>query len=116
MGEGFGHWKMRSHHHAQELPVAQSKVTTPELCYERALSPAMRDTSKNINDTEFRFGFGGKPFSICINSDTLTSLQNVTGVHQPVDEASRQRFPQPSISGIKGLTACTDSRIINVFL
>ncbi|PYI01531.1 LamB/YcsF family protein [Aspergillus sclerotiicarbonarius CBS 121057] len=80
------------------LPVAQSKVATPELCYERALSTAMTDTGKDIHGNKFRFGFDGKPFSICIHSDTPTVLQNVTGVRRAVDEANRRRFPQAEMA------------------
>ncbi|RAL09832.1 LamB/YcsF family protein [Aspergillus homomorphus CBS 101889] len=76
------------------LPVAQSKVATPELCYERALSAAMTDTGKDIDGNEFRFGFDGRPFSICVHSDIPTVLQNVTGARKAVDEANTQRFPQ----------------------
>ncbi|PLB51173.1 LamB/YcsF family protein [Aspergillus steynii IBT 23096] len=78
---------------ARLLPVAQSKVATPELCYERAISAAITDTGKDINDNRFQFGFQGKPFSICVHSDSPTVLQNVTGVRKAVDEANHQRFP-----------------------
>ncbi|CAG8372909.1 unnamed protein product [Penicillium salamii] len=73
------------------LPVLQSKVSTPELCYQRALSAALTDLSEDVDGNKFHFGFEGRPFSICIHSDTPSVLQNVEGVRKAVDEANRQR-------------------------
>ncbi|KAE8151369.1 LamB/YcsF family protein [Aspergillus avenaceus] len=78
------------------LPVAQSRVATPELCYGRAFSAMMTDTGEDIEGNKFEFGFGGKAFSICVHSDSPTVLQNVTGVRKAVDEANHQRFPEES--------------------
>ncbi|KAK1466853.1 LamB/YcsF family protein [Colletotrichum melonis] len=75
------------------IPVAQSKVATPELCYGRALSASLKDEGKDNSGGIFSFGFEGKPFSICVHSDHPTVLQNVTGVRKAVDEANKQRFP-----------------------
>jgi UPF0271 protein len=76
------------------IPVAQSKVATPELCYQRTISATMTDLGTDINDNEFCFGFEGKPFSVCIHSDSPTVLDNVRGARQAVEEANRHRFPE----------------------
>ncbi|RAH48784.1 LamB/YcsF family protein [Aspergillus brunneoviolaceus CBS 621.78] len=83
------------------LPVAQSRVPTPELCYERARSATLTDVGKDIEGSEFQFGFEGTPFSICVHSDLPTVLENVVGVRRAVDEANRLRFPQEA--GVEGL-------------
>ncbi|OHW93512.1 glycoside hydrolase family protein [Colletotrichum incanum] len=38
------------------IPVAQSKVATPELCYERALSASLKDSGKDNSGAVFSFG------------------------------------------------------------
>lgn len=77
------------------LPVAESNIATPELCYERARSAMLMDTGKDINGKEFSFGFGSKLFGICIHSDMPTVLDNIKGVRRAVDESNHiKKLPQ----------------------
>ena len=75
------------------MRVVDSKVATPELCYERVRSVTSSDCGKDTNGDTFKFGFEGKPFSICIHSDMPTALGNVQGVRKAVDEANKTQFP-----------------------
>ncbi|KAF4948096.1 hypothetical protein FGADI_9883 [Fusarium gaditjirri] len=81
------------------VPFAQSHPVTPELCHERAFGAAMKDTGKDINGDPFNFGFKGKPFSICLHSDSSTVLENAKLVRQAVDEANRNKFPSQNTNG-----------------
>ncbi|KAH6980640.1 LamB/YcsF family protein [Ilyonectria sp. MPI-CAGE-AT-0026] len=73
------------------MPVSQSKPATSDLCYERARSAMLTDTGKDVDGVDFDFGFGNKPFSICIHSDMPTVLNNIKGVRQAVDEANKSK-------------------------
>lgn len=74
------------------VPVSHSQIITPEICYERAYSAAMTDTGKDTDGNQFKFGFEGRPFSICLHSDVATVLQNAKSVRKAVDEANQCRF------------------------
>jgi UPF0271 protein len=74
------------------VPVKPGQKITPDMCYERANSAAMHDTGKDINGMEFKYGFGGKPFSVCLHSDLPTVLENAKVVRKAVDEANRAKF------------------------
>lgn len=71
------------------VPVSHDQVITPELCYARAYSAAVADAGKDINGDEFKYGFHGAPFSICIHSDVPTVLENARSVRKAVDEANK---------------------------
>lgn len=75
------------------VPVSQSQPATPELCFQRAHDATMTDSGKDINGSQFSFGFKGQPFSICLHSDAPTVLENAKSVRRAVDEANKQRFP-----------------------
>ncbi|RSL97959.1 hypothetical protein CEP52_010629 [Fusarium oligoseptatum] len=74
------------------LPFAKSRVATPELCSERAIAATRTDTGKDINGKQFSYGFGKKPFSICLHSDAPTVLENARAVRKAIDEANRDKF------------------------
>ncbi|KAF7550132.1 hypothetical protein G7Z17_g5920 [Cylindrodendrum hubeiense] len=74
------------------VPVAQSQIATPELCHQRALDATMEDTGIDNNGTKFKFGFEGKPFSICLHSDAPTVLENAKEVRRAVDKANQVKF------------------------
>ncbi|KAI9152084.1 Lactam utilization protein lamB [Paramyrothecium foliicola] len=71
------------------IPVSHDQVITPEMCYDRAYSAAVADSGKDVNGDEFKYGFEGRPFSVCLHSDVPTVLENAKRVRKAVDEANR---------------------------
>lgn len=62
------------------------------MCYERVNFVVMYDIGKDINGMEFKYGFGGKFFSVCLYFDLLIVLENVKVVWKVVDEVNWVKF------------------------
>lgn len=75
------------------VPVAKSKMATPELIYERITKCAESDDRDHNQGGSFKVGFSGRPFSICLHSDMPTALENAKAGRKAVDEANTKRFP-----------------------
>lgn len=73
------------------VPPAKSQVATPELCGQRAHNAMSQDKGLNQDGKTFTFGFGDKPFSICMHSDMPTVLDNTLAVRKAVDEMNKKR-------------------------
>lgn len=75
------------------VPVAKSKMATPELISERIKRCAETDERDHNQDGMFKVGFGGGAFSICLHSDMPTALGNAKAGRKAVDEANAKLFP-----------------------
>lgn len=73
--------------------VKDSKTATPELIYERIRRVAEEDVRDHNGGGEFKIGFDGGPFSICLHSDMATALENAKAARKAVDEANAKFFP-----------------------
>lgn len=74
------------------MSAAKSKIATPEMISERVLACALKDEKDHNDDSVFKVGFEGKPFSICIHSDMPTALDDVRAARKAVDEANVKLF------------------------
>ncbi|KXJ89490.1 hypothetical protein Micbo1qcDRAFT_150030 [Microdochium bolleyi] len=73
------------------VPVKPGEQITPDMCYERARSAALEDRGIDVNGDAFRYGFGERPFSICLHSDMPAVLENARRTREAVDQANKAR-------------------------
>jgi UPF0271 protein len=75
------------------IPVKPGQKITPEQTCDRAVSAAMEDRGKDVDGNDFKYGFGGKPFSICLHSDLPTVLDSARLIREAMDKANQAKFP-----------------------
>lgn len=74
----------------QLVPITRSAPVTPELVERRVHDFAMQGNVTTIDGSILSFGFGDKPFTICIHSDLPTAIGNATAARAAVDQMDKE--------------------------
>ena len=72
------------------VAVAQSKMDTPEIIYNRILSCAEKDERGHQKGRLLKVGLSGWPFSVCLHLNMSTELENTKAVRKAVDEVNKK--------------------------